>query len=129
MGGRREEGGGSHCSLLFRFMPTTRFVASQLHPTIQSVKAYIQYLRDAVQPRVQSVTPHSQVRLVKLVFLGPAEWRIPEPLLDDGVEPGQEEIESGPLVRLLTRMRWREWARGGSREEEREQSEDKGGGR
>ena len=83
----------------------------------RSRPTYIQYLRDTVQPCVQSVTPHSQVRLVKLVFLGPAEWRIPEPLLDDGVEPGQEEIESGPLVRLLTRMRCR--GRGEMRKEEK----------
>ena len=104
-------------------MSTTRYVAKANKSTMytpqynRSRPTYNIYLRDTVQPCVQSVTPHSQVRLVKLVFLGPAEWRIPEPLLDDGVEPGQEEIESGPLVRLLTRMRCR--GRGKMRKEEK----------
>ena len=60
-------------------------------------------LGDAVQPRVERVAAHSQVRLVELVFLGPAERSVSKPFLDDGMEPRQQEIEPGPLVRLLTR--------------------------
>lgn len=59
------------------------------------------YLSHSLQPSVQSITAHSQIRLVELVLLGPAEWSVAQSLLDDGIEPGQKEVEPGSLVRLL----------------------------
>ena len=81
--------------------------------TTQNTAYSSPYLRDTVQPRVEGVTAHAQVRLVELVFLGPAERRVAEPLLDDGVEPGQQEVQPGPLVGLLGRGRGEEGEGGG----------------
>ena len=59
------------------------------------------YLRNTLEPGVQSVAGHPQVRLVELVLLGPSLRGVAQPLLDDGMEPGQQEVEACPLVRLL----------------------------
>ena len=59
------------------------------------------HLGHCLKPGVQCVTRHAQVRLVKLVLLGPSERRVAEPLLDDGMEPGQQEVDPGPLMGLL----------------------------
>lgn len=62
-------------------------------------------LGGVVQPGVDGVTSRAEIRLAKLVLLGPAEWRVAQPLLDDGVEPGQEEVEARALVGSLQRKR------------------------
>lgn len=59
------------------------------------------HLSHTFQPRVQSIAGHLEVRLVKLVLLGPALRRIAKPLLDDGVEPSQQEVQASSLVGLL----------------------------
>lgn len=58
-------------------------------------------LSNTLQPCVQGIASHLQIRLVELVFLGPALWGISQPLLDDGMEPGQQEVQASSLVRLL----------------------------
>ena len=55
-------------------------------------------LGGVVQPGVHRVTGGAQVRLPELVLLGPAQRGVAQALLDDGVEPGQQEVESRPLV-------------------------------
>lgn len=61
------------------------------------------HLSSVVQPGVDGVAGGAQVRLSKLVLLGPAERGIAEAFLDDGVEPGQQEVETGTLVWSLWR--------------------------
>lgn len=56
------------------------------------------HLSGVVQPGVHGVAGGAQVRLSKLVLLGPAERGVAETLLDDCVEPGQQEVETGTLV-------------------------------
>lgn len=63
------------------------------------------YLCHSLQPSVQCVTTHSKIRLIELVLLSPSEWSVAQPLLDDGMEPGQQEVEPGSLMRLLTHPR------------------------
>lgn len=58
---------------------------------------------DGVNPGVQGVAGHPQVGLVEFVVLGPAERDVAQPLLDDGMEPGQEEVETGSLTGCLHR--------------------------
>ncbi len=45
-----------------------------------------------LDPGVHGVAGDPQVQLAELVGLGPAEGRVPQPLLHDGVEPGEEEV-------------------------------------
>ena len=59
------------------------------------------HLSDTLQPSVQCITCHLEVRLVELVLLGPALWSVTQPLLDDGVEPRQQKVEPSSLVGLL----------------------------
>lgn len=54
-----------------------------------------------LQPRVQSVARDAQVRLAELVAFGPAQRRVPQALLNDGVEPGQQEVQTGTFTRSL----------------------------
>lgn len=61
-------------------------------------------LSGVVQPGVHGVACRAQVRLSELVLLGPAQRGIAQTLLDDGVEPGQQEVEAGTLVGRLQRM-------------------------
>lgn len=73
------------------------FIVSLTHTTA--------YLCHSLQPCVQCVTAHSEIRLIELVLLSPSEWSIAQPLLDDGMEPSQQEVEPGSLVRLLAHPR------------------------
>ena len=54
-----------------------------------------------LHPSVNSITCHLQVGVIELVLLGPAQRSIPQPLLNDGVEPGQQEVQPSPLSGLL----------------------------
>ena len=58
--------------------------------------------RHAVHPDVERVARAAQVRLVELVALAPAERRVAEAFLHDGVEPGEQEVEARALVRRLS---------------------------
>lgn len=60
-------------------------------------------LGGVVQPGVNRVTSRAEVGLSELVFLGPAERRVPQALLDDRMEPGQQEVEASSLVGGLQR--------------------------
>lgn len=55
-------------------------------------------LSSVIQPGVNSVTGGPEVRLAKLVFLGPAQRCVTQALLNDCVEPGQQEVETRTLV-------------------------------
>lgn len=55
-------------------------------------------LRRIIQPGVHSVTGRAQIRLSELVLLRPAERSVTQALLDDGVEPGQEEVQASSFV-------------------------------
>lgn len=55
------------------------------------------YHGDVIYPRVQGVAGDSEIRLCEFVMLRPSERRVPQPLLDDGVEPGQQEVQAGTL--------------------------------
>ena len=70
------------------------------------------YLCHSFQPSIESVASHTQIRLVEFVFLGPAERGIAKSFLNDGMEPGQKEVEPGSLVRLLAHPRSRDGAEG-----------------
>lgn len=65
----------------------------------------IAHLSGVVQPGVDGVTGRAQVRLSELVLLGPAQGGVAQALLDDGVEPGQQEVEAGALVWSLQSKR------------------------
>lgn len=54
-----------------------------------------------LHPSVNSITRHLQVGVIELILLGPAQRSIPQPLLNDGVEPGQQEVQPSPLSGLL----------------------------
>ena len=56
---------------------------------------------NGVDPDVDGVTGTTQVRLVELVVFGPAEGHVHQALLDDGVEPGQQEVQTSSLHRSL----------------------------
>ena len=58
-------------------------------------------LSSVVQPGVNCVTGRAQIRLSKLVFLGPAQWCIAQTLLNDCMEPGQQEVQTSTLVGSL----------------------------
>ena len=60
------------------------------------------YLGGVVQPGVHRVTGRAQVGLPELVLLGPAQGGVAQALLDDGVEPGQQEVETRTLIGSLT---------------------------
>ena len=55
----------------------------------------------SLQPGIQCITAHSKIRLIKFILLSPSEWSIAKPLLDDGMQPGQQEVEPSSLVRLF----------------------------
>ena len=59
------------------------------------------HLSHTLQPCVEGVAGHPEVGLAELVLLGPAEGSVAEPLLDDGVQPGHEEVQPGSLMGLL----------------------------
>lgn len=61
----------------------------------------ISHLSSVVQPGVDGVTGRAQVRLSKLVFLGPAQWGVAQTFLDDCMEPSQQEVETSSLVGRL----------------------------
>jgi len=52
----------------------------------------------AVEPLVYCVQGAPEVCLVELVSLGPPDGGVPEALRDDGVEPGQQEVQSHPFL-------------------------------
>ena len=56
---------------------------------------------NTIDPDIQGIAGTTQVGFIELVLLGPAEGCVAEALLYDGVEPGQEEVETGALVRGL----------------------------
>ncbi len=60
---------------------------------------------DRVDPHVDRVAGAAQVRLVELVLLGPAERRVREAFLHDGVEPREQEVQARALVWSLS-TRW-----------------------
>ncbi len=62
-------------------------------------------LRCIVQPGVHRVAGRAQIRLSELVLLRPAERSVAQALLDDGVEPGQEEVQTSSFVRSLREER------------------------
>lgn len=61
----------------------------------------ISNLGSVVQPGVHGVTSRTQVGFSKLIFFRPAEWCVAQTLLDDGVEPRQQEVETSTLIRSL----------------------------
>lgn len=58
-------------------------------------------LSSVIQPSVNGVTGRTQVRLSKLVLLGPAKWCIAKTFLDDCMEPGQEKVQPCTFIRSL----------------------------
>lgn len=62
----------------------------------------INYHSNRVNPGIKHVTGHFQVRLGKLVFLGPSKGRVSHPLLYNSMEPGQQEVETGSLIGSLS---------------------------
>ena len=63
------------------------------------------YLCHSLQASVQSVTAHSKIRFIELILLSPSKRSVAQPLLDDGMEPGQQEVEPGSLMRFLAHPR------------------------
>jgi len=57
---------------------------------------------DRVNPDVNGVACTAQVRLIELVVFGPPKWNIHQTLLHDGVEPSQQEVETGSFQRSLS---------------------------
>lgn len=53
---------------------------------------------DTVNPSVQGITSTSQIRLIEFILLGPTQGDITKTLLEDGMEPGQQEVQSSPLI-------------------------------
>ncbi len=65
------------------------------------ISEIISNLSSVVQPGVNGVTGRAEVRLSKLIFLGPAQWCITQTLLNDCMEPSQQEVETRTLVGSL----------------------------
>ena len=65
------------------------------------ISEMISNLSSVVEPGVHSVTGRAEVRLSKLIFLGPAQWCVTQTLLNDCVEPSQQEVETSALVGSL----------------------------
>lgn len=63
--------------------------------------SHVNNLSSVIEPRVHGVTGRTQVRLSKLVFLGPAERCVTQTLLNHCVEPSQQEVEASPLIGSL----------------------------
>jgi len=56
---------------------------------------------NGVDPGINCVAGTAQVRLVELVMFGPAKWSVDKTLLDDGMEPGKQEVQTSSLHRSL----------------------------
>jgi len=63
------------------------------------------YLSSVVQPSIHGVAGRAEVRLSKLIFLGPAQWGIAQTLLNDCVEPSEQEVETSTLVGSLYKQK------------------------
>lgn len=70
------------------------------------------HLSNTFQPSVQCIARHLEVRLVELVLLGPPLRSVSQPLLDDGMEPGQQEVQASSLVGLFAHASGRHCAEG-----------------
>lgn len=65
---------------------------------MKEISVVIPNLGCVIQPGVNGVTSRAQVRLPKLVLLGPTEGSVPQAFLNDGMEPGQQEVKTGTLI-------------------------------
>lgn len=83
-------------SIVFPHHHVFRHVVSSVHWRL--VWRNLTCLGCVIQPCVHRVTSRSKVRFSKFVFLGPPEWSIAQALLDDGMEPGQQEVQAGSLI-------------------------------
>lgn len=74
------------------------FMPTHLKALISEI---ISNLSSVIQPGVNGVAGRAEVRLSKLIFLGPAQWCIAQTLLNDCMEPSQQEVETSTLVGSL----------------------------
>lgn len=81
---------------------STHYLSDQL---IICKVVVISNLSSVIQPGINSITSRAEVRLSKLILLGPAQRCIAQSFLDDGMEPSQQEIETGTLIGSLWRHR------------------------
>lgn len=58
-------------------------------------------LSSVIKPGVNSVTGRAQIRLSKFIFFGPAKWCIAQTLLDNCMEPSQQEVQTSTLIGSL----------------------------
>lgn len=58
-------------------------------------------LSSVIKPSVNGIAGRTQIRLSELVFLGPSERCVTQTLLNDCVEPGQQEVETSTLIGSL----------------------------
>lgn len=58
-----------------------------------------------VQPCIHCITCRSQIRFTKFIFFWPPKRSISQTLLNDGMKPSKEEVESSTLIGWLRRRK------------------------
>mmetsp|Transcript_44662 Transcript_44662/g.112564 ORF Transcript_44662/g.112564 Transcript_44662/m.112564 type:complete len:281 (+) Transcript_44662:1133-1975(+) len=83
---------------------------AQRHPRDLFGWQVVTSLRRRVHPVVEHLGSGLEIGLAKLELLGPAERGVAQTLLEDGVQPGQQEVEARALGRLAVHARRRKVA-------------------
>ena len=72
-----------------------------VHKYVSVYYKVISYLCNRVQPSIQGVKTNSKIRFSEFISLGPSEGWVTETFLDDGMQPGQKEVQTSTLTWCL----------------------------